>query len=79
MWKRCARYLERPSPFSTVVFLATEPDRRRRFIQLLEKKAQLVELRSPDRREAADWVKQFLQHAGVEIAGRPGGRNRREV
>ncbi len=62
-------YLERPSPFSTVVFLATEPDRRRRFIQLLEKKAQLVELRSPDRREAADWVKQFLQHAGVEIAG----------
>ena len=62
-------YLERPSPFSTVVFLATEPDRRRRFIQLLEKKAQLVELRSPDRREAADWAKQFLQHAGVEIAG----------
>ena len=62
-------YLERPSPFSTVVFLATEPDRRRRFITLLEKKAQFVELRSPDRREAADWVKQFLQHEGVEIAG----------
>lgn len=61
-------YLERPSPFSTVVFLATEPDRRRRFIQLLEKKAQLVELRSPDRREAADWVEHFLEHAGVEIA-----------
>jgi DNA polymerase-3 subunit delta len=62
-------YLERPSPFSTVIFLATEPDRRRRFIQLLEKKAQVVELRSPDRREAADWAKQFLQQAGVEIAG----------
>jgi DNA polymerase III delta subunit len=62
-------YLERPSPFSTVVFLATEPDRRRRFITLLEKKAQLVELRSPDRREAADWARQFLQHAGVDIAG----------
>ena len=61
-------YLERPSPFSTVVFLATEPDRRRRFIQLLEKKAQLVELRAPDRREAAAWAKQFLQHAGVEVA-----------
>jgi DNA polymerase-3 subunit delta len=60
-------YLERPSPFSTVVFLATEPDRRRRFVQLLEKKAQLVELRSPDQREAADWVQQFLQNAGVEI------------
>jgi len=62
-------YLERPSPFSTVVFLATEPDRRRRFIQLLEKKAQLVELRSPDRREAGGWAKQFLHDAGVEIAG----------
>ena len=62
-------YLERPSPFSTVVFLAAEPDRRRRFIQLLEKKAQLVELRSPDRHEAADWAKHFLQNAGVEIAG----------
>lgn len=61
-------YLERPSPFSTVVFLATEPDRRRRFIQLLEKKAQLVELRPPDRREAADWVENFLQHAGIQIA-----------
>lgn len=61
-------YLERPSPFSTVVFLATEPDRRRRFIQLLEKKAQLVELRSPDRLEAARWAQYFLQHAGVEIA-----------
>jgi DNA polymerase-3 subunit delta len=62
-------YLERPSPFSTVVFTASEPDRRRRFIQLLEKKTQVVELRSPDRREAADWVKQFLQHQDVEIAG----------
>ena len=61
-------YLERPSPFSTVVFLATEPDRRRRFITVLEKKAQLVELRSPDRAEAAGWVKQHLHHAGVEIA-----------
>jgi DNA polymerase-3 subunit delta len=61
-------YLERPSPFATVVFLATEPDRRRRFITLLEKKAQVVELRSPDRREAAEWVEHHLQNAGVEIA-----------
>ena len=62
-------YLARPSPFATVVFLAAEPDRRRRFIQLLEKKAQLVELRSPDRREAGQWARQFLHHAGVEISG----------
>ena len=60
-------YLERPSPFSTVIFLATEPDRRRRFIQLLEKKAQLVELRSPNREDAADWAQQFLRQAGVEL------------
>jgi len=64
-----AAYLERPSPFSTVIFLASAPDRRRRFIQLLEKKAQLVEMRPLDRREAAEWAKQFLRHAGVEIAG----------
>ena len=32
-------YLERPSPFSTVVFLATEPDRRRRFIPVARKKS----------------------------------------
>jgi len=61
-------YLERPAPFSTIVFLAVEPDRRRRFIQLLDKKTQVVELRSPDRREGADWAKRFLQRAGVEIA-----------
>jgi DNA polymerase III delta subunit len=67
-------YLERPSPFSTVVFLANEPDRRRRFVQLLEKKCQLVELRPPDRREAADWVRQFLRRAGVEIADELAGQ-----
>jgi DNA polymerase-3 subunit delta len=60
-------YLDRPSPFSTVVFLATEPDRRRRFIQLLEKKAQLVELRSPDRQEAARWAQRFLEQGGVDV------------
>ena len=60
-------YLERPSPFSTVVFLAAEPDRRRRFIQVLEKKAQLVELRSPDAAEAARWAQHFLQASGVQI------------
>jgi DNA polymerase-3 subunit delta len=60
-------YLERPSPFSTVIFLATEPDRRRRFITLLEKKAAMVELRSPDLREATDWVQNHLKSVGVEI------------
>lgn len=62
-------YLERPSPFSTVIFLAAEPDRRRRLIQLLEKKAQLVELRAPDGGEAAEWARRFLHDAGVEISG----------
>ena len=62
-------YLKRPSPFSTVVFMAAEPDRRRKFITLLEKKAQLVELRSPDRAEAARWALHFLKNAGVEIEG----------
>ncbi len=60
-------YLERPSPFATVVFSAVEPDRRRRFIQLLEKKATVVELRPLARREAAAWAKDFLRQAGIEV------------
>ena len=60
-------YLERPSPFATVVFAAVEPDRRRRFIQLLEKKAEVVDLISLSRRDAAEWIKQYLTRAGVEI------------
>ncbi len=61
------QYLERPSPFSTVVFTAAEPDRRRKFIQLLEKKAELVEMRALNRRQAALWASDFLRQAGVEI------------
>jgi DNA polymerase III delta subunit len=61
-------YLQRPSPFATVVFAATEPDRRRRFVQLLEKKAHLVEIRPLQRGEAAAWLKDYLARAGTEIA-----------
>jgi len=61
-------YLERPSPFSTVVLAAVEPDRRRRLIQSLEKKAVVVDMRPLDRRQAALWARDFLHQAGVEIA-----------
>ena len=60
-------YLESPSPSATVVFAAVEPDRRRRFIQLLEKKAQVVEMLPLGRREAQAWLKSYLRKAGVEI------------
>jgi DNA polymerase III delta subunit len=60
-------YLGSPSPYATVVFAAVEPDRRRRFIQLLEKKAQVVEMLPVARREAATWLKSYLGKAGVEI------------
>jgi DNA polymerase III delta subunit len=60
-------YLERPSSFATVVFAAAEPDRRRRLIQLLERKAEVVEMRPPGRGEAATWARHFLGQAGVEI------------
>jgi DNA polymerase III delta subunit len=60
-------YLERPSPSATVVFVAMEPDRRRRFIQLLEKKTEVVEMLPLPRREAALWARDFLQRSGVEI------------
>jgi DNA polymerase III subunit delta len=62
------RYLERPSTFATVVFAAVEPDRRRRFIQLLEKRTEVVEMESLDRRQAAAWLRAYLTRAGVEIA-----------
>ena len=60
-------YLEHPSPFSTVVFTASEPDRRRKFIQLLEKKAELVEMRALNCRQAALWARDFLHAAGFQI------------
>ncbi len=60
-------YLERPSPFATVVFMAVEPDRRRRLIQLLEKKAEVVEMLPLSGREAAGWLKSYLSRKGVEI------------
>ena len=61
-------YLKRPSPFATVVFAATEPDRRRRFIQLLEKKAEVVEMLPLGRHQAASWLRHYLGQSGVEIA-----------
>ena len=60
-------YLAEPSPFATVVFTAIEPDRRRRFVQLLEKKATVVDLLPLDRPQAARWLQQFLGRAGVAI------------
>lgn len=61
-------YLGKPSSFATVVFTAAEPDRRRRFVQLLEKKTIVVELLPLDRLKAARWLEQFLGRAGVAIA-----------
>ncbi len=60
-------YLEKPSPFATLVFSAVEPDRRRKFIQLLEKKTTLVEMRPLSIRQAAAWAKEFLHRSGVEV------------
>jgi DNA polymerase III delta subunit len=60
-------YLERPSPFATVVFTASEPDRRRRFIQLLEKKADVVEMRPLSTPEGAKWLEGWLEKKGVAI------------
>jgi DNA polymerase III delta subunit len=66
-YEALAGYLERPSSFATLVFSATEPDRRRRFIQLLEKKADVVELLPLARREAAAWLVGYVRRAGAEI------------
>jgi DNA polymerase III delta subunit len=60
-------YLKKPSLFSTLVFAAAEPDRRRRFVQLLEKKAVVVEMRPLDRVQAGRWLEGYLKRAGVAI------------
>ncbi len=60
-------YLQHPSPFATAIFVALEPDRRRRFIQLLEKKTTVVEMRPLSSADAAAWLKNYLQQRGVEI------------
>jgi len=65
--KALASYLEKPSPTATLIFSAIEPDRRRKFIQLLEKKATVVEMRPLSIRQAAAWAKEFLHRAGVEV------------
>ena len=65
--KALAAYLENPSPTATLVFSAVEPDRRRKFIQLLEKKTDVVEMRPLSVRQAAAWAKEFLHRAGVEV------------
>ena len=60
-------YLKKPSLFSTLVFAAVEPDRRRRFVQLLEKKASVVEMRPLDRVQAGRWLEGYLKRTGVAI------------
>ena len=65
--KALAAYLENPSPSATVIFSAVEPDRRRKFTQLLEKKTTVVEMRPLSIRQAAAWGKEFLHRAGIEV------------
>jgi DNA polymerase III delta subunit len=64
--KALADYLEKPSPTATLVFSAVEPDRRRKFIQLLERKTTVVEMRPLSVRQAAAWAREFLHRSGVE-------------
>jgi DNA polymerase III delta subunit len=66
-YEALAAYLKKPSPCATLVFAAAEPDRRRRFIQLLEKNAAVVDMLPLRRREAAEWLVRYLERAGVAI------------
>jgi DNA polymerase-3 subunit delta len=60
-------FLRRPPSFATAFFAAYEPDRRRRFTQLLEKKAELVEVLPLGPREAVKWLTSYLRREKVEI------------
>ena len=61
-------YFKKPPLFSTVIFAAAEPDRRRRFAQLLEKKSTVVDMLPLDRNEAGRWLEQYLRRAGVAVS-----------
>lgn len=65
--KALVAYLGKPSSFATLVFTAYEPDRRRSFIQTLEKMAEVVEMTPLGRPEAATWLKQYLEKRGIGI------------
>lgn len=65
--KALAAYLAKPSSFATIIFTAFEPDRRRSFIQTLEKMAEVVEMTPMGRPEAAAWVKAYLEKRGTGI------------
>ncbi len=65
--KTLAAYLQKPSPSATLVFSAVEPDRRRKFIQLLAKKTAVVEMRPLSVRQAAVWAREYLGRAGLEV------------
>ncbi len=60
-------FLKNPPDFATILFAAAEPDRRRRFVKLLEKRTQRVDLLPLGRREAATWLNNFLRKNGVQI------------
>jgi DNA polymerase III delta subunit len=65
--KALAAYLKSPSPTATLIFSAVDPDRRRKFTQLLEKKTTVVEMRPLSVRQAAAWAKEFLHREGIEV------------
>src|SRR5487761_663749 len=60
-------FLKNPPEFATVLSAAVGRDGRRRFIKLLEKRTQVVDLLPLARREASAWLNNFLRKNGVEI------------
>ncbi len=60
-------FLKNPPGFATLLFAATEPDRRRRFVKVLEKATQAVELLPLGRREATAWLSSFFRKRNVRI------------
>ena len=60
-------YFKKPPLFATVIFIASDPDRRRRFAQLLEKTSIVVDMLPLDRNEAARWLEHYLRRAGVAV------------
>lgn len=63
-------YAADPTPSTTLVFVAAEPDRRLKAVRVLEQAGQVVHCRAPGPKEAPDWVQRRAQELGGRITRR---------
>ncbi len=87
---RLVGYLKNPSPFTTLIFVGGEIDRRKKIYQVLLDSTMAVELEAPKEQELRDWAAAKMKAAGykmdadamdflMEMLGSDSGRLSQEV